>query len=112
MTNLTGRSLRALGGTTLIAALTAFGGASLLIGVGAASAQAPTITPEEIKSIVDIDAVKKRAAAGANDYEKLRYDRIHFKPAIDHAKDEACLVCHAEISKAKPRAVSPAHSRR
>lgn len=48
----------------------------------------------------------KRAAAG--DYDAARWHPIHFKPAIDKAKDEDCLVCHSEILKAKPRAASEA----
>ncbi|MES9905809.1 MAG: hypothetical protein ABW168_24450 [Sedimenticola sp.] len=31
------------------------------------------------------------------DYERARWDPIHFKPAIDSATDEQCLNCHQEI---------------
>ena len=60
-------------------------------------------SPEEIASVA---AVKARAAKA--DYERGRWDPIHFKPAIDFAKDEACLVCHSEVMSDKPRASSPA----
>lgn len=99
MTIPTGRFLHALNGAALLVAL-AIGGVGL---APQARAQAG-----DAKAIADIEAVKKRAAAAANDYERARYDPIHFKPAIDAAKDEACLVCHSEIGKAKPRAASPA----
>lgn len=44
----------------------------------------------------------------ASEYERARWDAIHFKPAIDNAKDEQCLACHAEILSAKPREATPA----
>lgn len=37
------------------------------------------------------------------DYEKGRWHRSHFKPAIDKASNELCLSCHEEILKHKPR---------
>ena len=71
---------------------------------GPASANTTDETsPEKIASV---SAVKARAAKA--DYERGRWDPIHFKPAIDFAKDEACLVCHSEITSDKPRASSPA----
>lgn len=36
----------------------------------------------------------QEATAG---YEAARWDRIHFKPAIDDATNEQCLACHQEI---------------
>lgn len=41
-------------------------------------------------------------------YDQARWDPIHFKPAIDQAKDEDCLACHQEILEHKVRAESPA----
>ncbi|MBK9083203.1 MAG: hypothetical protein IPL88_14525 [Rhizobiales bacterium] len=80
-----------------------------MAGLAPRSAQAATLTDEQIKeakAIADLGAVLARAAKG--DYERAKWDPIHFKPAIDYAKDEACLVCHKEILSAKPRAASPA----
>lgn len=88
--------------------LQAFGGAVLSAALSL-GAPAPAAAQEEsAKAVADIQAVKKRAAAAAGDYERARWDPIHFKPAIDVARDEACLVCHGEITRAKPRAASPA----
>lgn len=47
-------------------------------------------------------------AADRTDYERARWDPIHFKPAIDKASDEQCLACHGEILKDDVRARSPA----
>jgi hypothetical protein len=47
-------------------------------------------------------------AAEAPDYDRARWDPIHFKPAIDTATDEQCLACHQEILDRKVRAESPA----
>jgi hypothetical protein len=41
-------------------------------------------------------------------YDQARWDPIHFKPAIDQAKDEDCLACHEEILGRGVRDVSPA----
>jgi hypothetical protein len=43
-----------------------------------------------------------------NDYERARYDPIHFKPAIDKATDADCLKCHQEVLDSKTRDASPA----
>lgn len=47
--------------------------------------------------------------AGPSD-ELLRatYDPIHFRPAIDTAKDEQCLACHREVLEDRVRDSSPA----
>lgn len=42
------------------------------------------------------------------DYEKARWDPIHFKPAIDTATDEQCLACHQEILENSIKGASPA----
>ncbi|MDM8546421.1 hypothetical protein [Candidatus Venteria ishoeyi] len=42
------------------------------------------------------------------DYESARWHPIHFKPAIDTAKDEQCLACHQEIIESKVKPESPA----
>lgn len=42
------------------------------------------------------------------DLLRATYDPIHFKPAIDSARDEQCLACHREVLDDKVRATSPA----
>lgn len=42
------------------------------------------------------------------DYQRARYHRLHFKPAIESASDGECLVCHGEILQAGVREKSPA----
>jgi hypothetical protein len=46
-------------------------------------------------------------AADKLDYERARWDPIHFKPAIDKASDEQCLACHGEILKDEVLTRSP-----
>jgi len=41
-------------------------------------------------------------------YDQARWDPIHFKPAIDQATDEQCLVCHKEVLEPSVRDKSPA----
>lgn len=50
------------------------------------------------------------AVAGdpSQDYEKARWNPLHFKPAIDTATDEQCLACHKEILENSVKAQSPA----
>lgn len=48
------------------------------------------------------------AQTAAPDYQRARYDPMHFKPAIDKATDAQCLSCHADVLQARPRAASPA----
>ncbi|QTR47202.1 hypothetical protein J9253_04480 [Thiothrix litoralis] len=42
------------------------------------------------------------------DYDRARYDPIHFKPAIDKASDADCLKCHQEVLDTNVRDASPA----
>lgn len=42
------------------------------------------------------------------DYLRQVYSPLHFKPAIDTAKDSDCLACHKEILEDKVRPLSPA----
>lgn len=42
------------------------------------------------------------------DYEKARWHPLHFKPAIDAAKDEQCLACHQEVLQRRVLKESPA----
>lgn len=41
-------------------------------------------------------------------YEQARWHPLHFKPAIETAKDEECLACHAEVLKKGVSTASPA----
>ncbi|MCL2656518.1 MAG: hypothetical protein FWD62_03675 [Betaproteobacteria bacterium] len=42
------------------------------------------------------------------DYQRARWDPLHFAPAISHARNEDCLACHKEILDDKVRDKSPA----
>lgn len=91
------------GGTVVVLATVAV---ALLIAraeSGAPSAAGMSADPAVVASF---SAVKARAATA--DYHDARWDPIHFKPAIDFAKNEACLVCHKEIVNDTPRDASPA----
>ena len=48
------------------------------------------------------------AIAEETDYEKARWDPIHFEPAIDKATNDQCLACHQEILENTVRKASPA----
>jgi nitrate/TMAO reductase-like tetraheme cytochrome c subunit len=49
-----------------------------------------------------------RRADNAGKHDKAAYSPLHFRPAIETAKDEDCLACHKEVLTDKPRAASPA----
>ena len=51
---------------------------------------------------------KAEAPAASKDLLRATYDPIHFKPAIETAKDEQCLACHREVLDDKVRETSPA----
>lgn len=53
-------------------------------------------------------AVLALAAEAPTAYAAARWDPLHFKPAIERANDEECLVCHAEVLKPGVRTQSPA----
>lgn len=42
------------------------------------------------------------------DFQRTKWNPIHFKPAIDSARDDECLVCHHAVLGGKPREASPA----
>lgn len=106
------RGNSAVAGGVVLAIITMVAGAlpfanqvePIMSAIGVRSAGAET---QDVKAIVSVEAVKARAAAYAKDnYDAARWDPIHFKPAIDAASDQACLVCHNEINSAKPRDAS------
>ena len=51
---------------------------------------------------------KAEAPAASKDLLRATYDPIHFKPAIETARDEQCLACHREVLDDKVRETSPA----
>jgi Skp family chaperone for outer membrane proteins len=55
----------------------------------------------ETKAVAALDPPTKN-------YEKARWDPIHFKPAIDKATDADCLKCHQEVLDTNVRDTSPA----
>lgn len=64
-----------------------------------------------LKGMLCLMALAMSTMAGAAetpDYYQARWDPIHFKPAIDQARDEQCLACHREILSDKVRDKSPA----
>jgi hypothetical protein len=75
--------------------------------VVAVATDPPARSDEEQARINKLAAALKEAVKGI-DYERARYHPIHFKPLIDTASNEECLVCHEEIMTRKPRDASPA----
>lgn len=47
-------------------------------------------------------------AYASKDILRATYDPIHFRPAIETARDEQCLACHREVLDDKVRETSPA----
>ena len=47
-------------------------------------------------------------AGGKLNYDRARWDPIHFQPAIETAKNSDCLKCHQEILDRRVRNTSPA----
>ena len=74
-----------------------------------------TITPvsnEEIaqQTLTNIQTVLNQVPqqVAVTNYEKARFDPIHFKPGIDKATDAQCLACHQEVLTTLTRDNSPA----
>jgi hypothetical protein len=55
----------------------------------------------------NLSAVGGDLAGPSVSYDQARWDPIHFKPAIDQAKDEDCLVCHQDILERRVRDQAP-----
>jgi len=53
-------------------------------------------------------AMGQSAPVGGKNLLRSTYDPIHFKPAIETAKDEHCLACHREVLDDTVRESSPA----
>jgi hypothetical protein len=45
---------------------------------------------------------------GGLDYQRARWDPLHFKPAIETATDDQCLACHKEVLEPSVSPTSPA----
>jgi len=58
--------------------------------------------------LVAIAMAHAAVAAPAVDYQRARFDPIHFQPAITQASDAQCLACHEEVLKPSVREQSPA----
>ena len=74
--------------------------------VAAKAEQEARLAAAEAARRAALEVVVARAASG--NYEQARWDPLHFRPAIETATDEQCLVCHAEVTKAQPLPQSPA----
>lgn len=73
--------------------------------LGACDAQ----KPEPPKPSAEIAAkVAEPAPKPEPNYQAARYDKLHFKPAIDTATDAECLACHQEVLKPSVRKHAPA----
>ncbi len=67
----------------------------------------PPATDAELADIAQ-RVSKLEKALPELDYERARWHPIHFKPAIDQASNQECLVCHKRIVDRKPLQVTPA----
>ena len=59
-------------------------------------------------ALIEKNVALLRDALEAMDYEKARHHPLHFKPQIEAASNEECLVCHQEVLTHEPREQSPA----
>lgn len=58
---------------------------------------------------VDTSAEQPLAMVRAStDHLRATYDPIHFRPAIENARDEQCLACHREVLEDRVRESAPA----
>jgi len=61
-----------------------------------------------INALFMLCLVAANSAAMAKDYQRAKWDPIHFKPLIDTATDQQCLECHQEILDRRILKKSPA----
>ena len=73
-----------------------------------APAPEPSTTTTATTPNPEVPAMPAVAAAPpvSSDYQRVRYDPIHFKPAIDKATDADCLKCHQEVLDTNTRALA------
>ncbi len=57
---------------------------------------------------VNVCAQTSVSESQSTNYNRARWNPIHFKPAIMAATNEQCLICHMEILDKVPRKTSPA----
>lgn len=81
-------------------AMLALVGLAVLAGIGAGW----LMKPREGEAVL----VAPAPANAGKDYLRAVYDPLHFKPAIDSARDEQCLACHQEVLDDRVRSTSPA----
>ena len=85
--------------TTVAALLTS----ALLVACDAQKPEPPKPSTEPVTKQVAEPASKPEP-----NYQAARYDKLHFKPAIEKATDAECLACHQEVLKPSVRKHSPA----
>jgi hypothetical protein len=80
-------------------------GVLLAVGLGSGVLMAFSSGAGETVAAVDIQGTMQPKNI---DYERARWDPIHFKPAIANASDQQCLECHQEILDRRVLPESPA----
>lgn len=61
-----------------------------------------------LTTLISVSPVAQCGDDDGQDYERRRWDPIHFQPAIDTASDAQCLTCHIDVLTQKPLEQSPA----
>lgn len=69
---------------------------------------AAATSPDAPQQTTEAQTSASNTTTITTDYERARWDPIHFKPGIDKATDADCLKCHQEVLDDKVREVSPA----
>ncbi len=64
--------------------------------------------PAALQEISSPEGQVAPEAYASKDILRATYDPIHFRPAIETARDEQCLACHREVLDDKVRETSPA----
>lgn len=80
-------------------ALVALAGAAILAGLAAG---------RYLRQGGEAARVVSAPANAGKDYLRAVYDPLHFRPAIETARDEQCLACHREVLEDRVREASPA----
>lgn len=67
-----------------------------------------TIQGTALVCVIVLLAPLRLSVAEEGDYDRARWDPLHFAPQIEHATDAQCLACHQEILQRRVRDASPA----